>query len=131
VSEFVKKWQDANKGGPIPVPGNVSYNGYQATQELFRAMERAGSTNNIAIIKALEGHRMSAKDRMQHFDAYIDPVTHQVQQTVYLARKNPKPVDNTDHFEILSWAEPKDVMDDAAPTKCKLVPYEQVPSVDA
>ena len=131
VPEFVKKWQDANKGGPIPVPGNVSYNGWVATQELFRAMERAGSTNNIAIIKALEGHKMAAKDRMQHFDAYIDPVTHQVQQTVYLARRSRKPVDDTDHFEILSWAEAKDVEDDVAPTKCKLIPYEQVPSVDA
>lgn len=131
VPEFVKKWQDANKGGPIPVPGNVSYNGWIATQELFRAIERAGSTNNIAVIKALEGHKMAAKDRMQHFDAYIDPVTHQVQQTVYLARRNRKPVDDTDHFEILSQAEPKDVLDDVAPTKCKLAPYEQVPSVDA
>jgi branched-chain amino acid transport system substrate-binding protein len=131
VAEFVKKWQAANKDGPIPVPGNVSYNGYMATEELFRAIVRAGSTNNIAIIKALEGHKMSAKDRMQHFDAWIDPVTHQVQQTVYLAKRNRKPVDNTDHFEILSWAEPKDVVDDVAPTKCKLAPYEQVPSVDA
>jgi branched-chain amino acid transport system substrate-binding protein len=131
VAEFVKTWQEKTKGGPIPVPGNVSYNGYMATQELFRAIERAGSTNNIAIIKALEGHKMSAKDRMQHFDAYIDPDTHQVQQTIYLARKNAKPVDNTDHFEILSWAEPKDVIDDAAPGKCKLTPYDKVPSVDA
>jgi branched-chain amino acid transport system substrate-binding protein len=131
IPEFVKKWQAANKTGPIPVPGNVSYNGYMATQELFRAIERAGSTNNIAIIKALEGHKMSAKDRMQHHDAYIDPITHQVQQTVYLARKNRKPSDDTDHFEVLSWAEPQEVADDVAPTKCKLVPYEQVPTVDA
>ena len=40
------------------------------------------------VIKQLEGHKMSAADRMQHFDAYIDPVTHQVQQTIYLARRN-------------------------------------------
>ncbi len=46
---------------------------------------------------------MSAADRMQHYDAYIDPVTHQVQQTIYLARRNAKPVDKTDLFEILSW----------------------------
>ena len=68
---------------------------------------------------------------MQHHDAYMNPVTHQMQQTVYLARKNRKPVDNTDHFEILSWADPKSVEDDVAPTKCKLIPYEQVPTVDA
>jgi branched-chain amino acid transport system substrate-binding protein len=54
-----------------------------------------------------------------------------MQQTIYLARKNPKPTDNTDHFEIISWTEPKAAEDDAAPTKCKLTPYEQVPTVDA
>jgi branched-chain amino acid transport system substrate-binding protein len=48
-----------------------------------------------------------------------------------LARRNRKPADNTDHFEILSWTDPKSVEDDVAPTKCKLVPYEQVPSVDS
>jgi branched-chain amino acid transport system substrate-binding protein len=42
-----------------------------------------------------------------------------------------KPSDNTDHFEIISWTEPKNALDDAAPGKCKLVPYEQVPSLDA
>ena len=51
---------------------------------------------------------MPAADRMQHFDAYIDPVTHQVQQTIYLARRNPKPQDNTDLFEIISWTKPRD-----------------------
>ena len=133
VADFVKRWQAAVKGDAtaVPVPGNVSYNGYVATRELFRAIERAGSTNNIRIIRALEGLKMPAADRMQHFDAYINPVTHQVNQTIYLARKNPKPADNTDHFELLSWTEPKLVEDDAAPGKCKLVPHEQVRTVDA
>jgi branched-chain amino acid transport system substrate-binding protein len=131
VAEFVQKWQAANKDGPIPVPGNVSFNGYMATRELFRAIERTGSTNNIKIIKELENLKIPAADRMQHHDAYINPVTHQMQQTVYLARRNRKPADNTDHFEILSWTDPKSVEDDVAPTKCKLVPYEQVPSVDS
>jgi branched-chain amino acid transport system substrate-binding protein len=131
VAEFVQKWQAANKDGPIPVPGNVSFNGYMATRELFRAIERTGSTNNIKIIKELENLKIPAADRMQHHDAYINPVTHQMQQTVYLARRNPKPADNTDHFEILSWTDPKSVEDDVAPSKCKLVPYEQVPSVDS
>jgi len=131
IAEFVQKWQAANKDGPIPVPGNVSFNGYMATRELFRAIERAGSTNNVKIIKELENLKVPAAERMQHHDAYMNPVTHQMQQTVYLARKNRKPVDNTDHFEILSWADPKSVEDDVAPTKCKLIPYEQVPTVDA
>src|SRR5688572_17193817 len=133
VADFVKRWQAFNKSdaGAIPVPGNVSYNGYIAARELFRAIERAGSTNNIRIIKALEGLKMPAAERMQHFDAYINPNTHQVNQTIYLPRKNPKPGDNTDHFDILSWTEPQLVEDEGAPGKCKLAPYEQIRTVDA
>ena len=91
VDDFVKRWKTAYPQSPIPVPGNVSYNGYMATRELLRAVERAGSTNNLKVIKALEGHKMSAADRMQHFDAYIDAETHQVQQTIYLAAATPSP----------------------------------------
>jgi branched-chain amino acid transport system substrate-binding protein len=31
-----------------------------ATRELLRAIQRAGSTNNLKVIKALEGHKMPA-----------------------------------------------------------------------
>jgi branched-chain amino acid transport system substrate-binding protein len=130
VEQFVKRWQTAYKDGPIPVPGNVSYNGYMATRELLRAIERAGSTNNIAVIKQLENIKVSATERMQHYDAFMDPATHQMQQTIYLARRNPKPSDNTDYYEIISWSDPKSVMDDAAPTKCKLVAYDRVPTYE-
>ena len=131
VANFVKKWQAANKDGPIPVPGNVSYNGYMATRELLRAIERVGSTNNVKIIKELENLKISASDRMQHVDAYMDPATHQMQQTIYLARRNVKPADNTDLFEIISWTGPQAAADTDAAAKCKLVPYEQVPTVDS
>ncbi|MGE3144032.1 MAG: ABC transporter substrate-binding protein [Pseudorhodoplanes sp.] len=131
VADFVKRWQEANKDGPIPVPGNVTYNGYMATRELLSAMQRAGSTNNIKVIKELEGLKIPAANRMQHYDAYMDPNTHQMQQTIYLARKNAKPADKTDLYEIISWTEPKNALDDAAPAKCKLAPFEQVPSVDS
>jgi len=130
VDDFVKRWQTAYPQSPIPVPGNVSYNGYTAARELLRAIERAGSTNNIAVIKQLEGHKMSAADRMQHFDAVIDAATHQVQQTIYLARRNAKPADPTDLFEILSWTPPDNAMDDAAPGKCKLKAHADVPTYE-
>jgi branched-chain amino acid transport system substrate-binding protein len=130
VPEFVKKWQTAYPTGPIPVPGNVSYNGYMATRELLRAIERAGSTNNIAVIKQLEGLKLSAAERMQHYDAYIDPVTHHMEQTIYLARRNQRPVDNTDLLEIISWTEPKAALDEDAQKTCKLVPYDKVPTVE-
>ena len=125
-----RAWKTAYPQSPIPVPGNVSYNGYMATRELFRAIERAGSTNNHAVIKQLEGHKMSAADRMQHYDAYIDPVTHQVQQTIYLARRNRKPKDETDLYEIISWSAPEVAIDDAAPGKCRLKAFSEVPTYD-
>jgi branched-chain amino acid transport system substrate-binding protein len=130
VADFVKRWQTAFPQSPIPVPGNVSYNGYMATRELLRAIERAGSTNNLAVIRQLEGHRMSAADRMQHYDAYIDADTHQVQQTIYLARRNAKPKDSTDLYEIISWTRPERALDDAAPGKCVLKPHADIPSYE-
>ncbi len=130
VDDFVKRWQTAYPRSPIPVPGNVSYNGYTATRELLRAIERAGSTNNAAVIKQLEGHKMSAADRMQHHDAYIDAATHQVQQTIYLARRNARPADPTDLYEILSQTDPQSAMDDAAPGKCKLVGFDKLPTYE-
>ncbi len=130
VADFVKKWQAANAGGPIPVPGNVSYNGYMATRELLRAIERAGGTNNIKVIKELENLKVSAADRMQHFDAYMDPVTHQMQQTIYLARRNMKPSDPTDLYEVISWIDAKAATDTAAAGKCKLAAYDQVPTFE-
>lgn len=130
VPEFVKRWQTTFPQSPIPVPGNVSYNGYMATRELLRVIEQTGSTNNITLIKALEGRKMGAVDRMQNYDAYIDPVTHQIQQTIYLARRNPKPVDNTDLFQILSDATPEQAFDTASLTTCKLKPYTDVPTYE-
>jgi branched-chain amino acid transport system substrate-binding protein len=131
VAEFVDKWKKMAGPGAIAVPGNVSYNGYMATRELLRAIERAGSTNNLKIIKELENLKVPAAERMQHHDAYMDPATHQIQQTIYLARRNEKPADNTDLYEIISWTSPKDAEDTDAKAKCKLVAYEQVPTVDA
>ena len=130
VPEFVKRWQTTYPQSPIPVPGNVSYNGYMATRELLRAIEQTGSTNNIAIIKALEGRKMTAVDRMQTYDAWIDPVTHQVQQTIYLAKRNPKPADKTDLFEIISAATPEQAIDTASLTACKLKPYADIPTYE-
>jgi branched-chain amino acid transport system substrate-binding protein len=131
IPEFVARWQAANRDGGVPVPGNVSYNGYMATHELFNAMTRTGGTNNIAIIKELEKLRIPARDRMQHFDAVMNPATHHLQQTIYLARANTKPKDETDLIEVVSWTAPDAVRDPAAEAICQLAPYEQVPVVDS
>ncbi|MGH7393604.1 MAG: ABC transporter substrate-binding protein [Candidatus Rokuibacteriota bacterium] len=126
VRRYRARWPDTR----IDVPGNVFYNGYVAMGELIQAIHRAGSTNNIKVIRALEGHKMPARDRMQHHDAWIDPATHHVQQTVYLASRNDKPVDKTDYFKLVSWAKPEEVRDPNSARDCKLETYEATPAYE-
>jgi branched-chain amino acid transport system substrate-binding protein len=130
VKEFVAAYQKQFPGMAIRVPGNVYHNGYMATRELLRCVEEAGTTNNIAVIKKLEGRKMSAVDRLQHYDAWMDPVTHQCQQTIYMASYNDQPAEKDDIFKILTQAEPKDVMDRDATGACKLESYEATPSYE-
>ena len=130
VKEFVAEYQKVFPGMAIKVPGNVYYNGYMATRELLRATERAGSTNNIKVIKELENVKVSARDRMQHFDAYMNPLTHQIQQTIYMATYNDAPAEKDDIFRILAQVEPKDVEDKAAPAACKLESYDATPTYE-
>ncbi|QJR14329.1 ABC transporter substrate-binding protein [Usitatibacter palustris] len=130
VKEFVAAYQKQYPGMAIRNPGNVYHNGYMATRELLRCVEEAGTTNNIAVIKKLEGRKMSALDRMQHHDAWIDPVTHQVQQTIYMATYNSKPAEKDDIFTILTQADPKDVQDKDAAGACKLESYEATPTYE-
>jgi len=130
VKEFVAEYQKAYPGVQIKVPGNVYYNGYMATRELLRAVERAGSTNNIKVIKELEGLKVSARDRMQDFDAYMNPATHQMQQTIYMATYNDAPAEKDDIFKILSKVPPKDVEDPEAQAACKLEAYDATPAYE-
>jgi len=111
------------------VPGNVFHQGYIAMRELLRVVEEVGGTDNIKIIKALEGRTMSAEDRMQHHDAVIDPNSHHVQQTIYMASRNPEPRDDTDYFKIVAWAQPESVRS-VAEQQCNLESYEDTPNYD-
>ncbi len=129
VGDFVKKYQGAYPMTRINVPGNVFYNGYVAMHELLRVVEEVGGTDNIKVIKALEGRKMAAADRLQHHDAYIDPSSHHVQQTIYLAEGNKKPKDKSDYFKLLAWASPEEVRA-SADGQCKLESYQATPSYD-
>ena len=132
VKEFVGKYKKMYPDTAMQVPGNVFYNGYMATRELLGAVERVGSTNNIKVIKELEQLKVSAKDRMQHFDAYMGP-NHQMQQTVYLATANKEEAwkqDKNSLFKILSWADPKSVEDGDAMAAAKMESYEDTPTYD-
>ena len=129
VGDFVKRYQAAYPVTRINVPGNVTYNGYVAMRELLRVIEEVGSTDNMKIIKALEGRVMKADDRMQHFDAVIDPNSHHIQQTIYLAEGNKAPRDDTDYFKILSWSDPESIRA-SADSNCGLESYAQTPNYD-
>jgi len=111
----------------MKVPGNVFYNGYMATHSLLSAIEAAGTTNNHAVIKQLEQLKVSAKDRMQHHDAWMNPKTHQMQQTVYLATANTNAAISDDMFSILSNSTPKAVADANAEATCKLESFADTP----
>jgi branched-chain amino acid transport system substrate-binding protein len=131
VDDFVSRYQAMYPDTAMRVPGNVFYNGYMATKNLLDAIERAGTTNNIAVIRELEGHVMPAEERMQHHDAYIHPETHQVQQTIYLATANPDPKEEYDMFEILTNSAPDEVFDENSVATCSLESYEDTPTFDA
>jgi len=130
VKEFVAAYQKQFPGMAIRVPGNVYYNGYMATRELLRAVERAGTTNNLKVIQQLENLKVSARDRMQHHDAYMNPLTHQMQQTIYMASYNDAPADKDDIYKILAQASPQEVADKDAGNNCKLESMDLTPSYE-
>jgi len=127
VDAFVARYQKMYPDTKMKVPGNVFYNGYMATHSLLSAIEAAGTTNNHAVIKQLEKLKVSAKDRMQHYDAWMNPNTHQMQQTVYLATANTGASDKDDMFKILSSSEPTAVADANAEATCKLESLADTP----
>jgi branched-chain amino acid transport system substrate-binding protein len=127
VDAFVARYQKMYPDTKMKVPGNVFYNGYMATHSLLSAIEAAGTTNNHAVIKQLEKLKVSAKDRMQHHDAWMNPKTHQMQQTVYLATANTGATDKDDMFTILSNSKPMSVADANAEAACKLESFADTP----
>jgi branched-chain amino acid transport system substrate-binding protein len=130
VGDFVRRYRAAFPNERIPVPGNVFYNGYMVTRETLRAFERAGTTNNIAVIKELERLRVSASDRMQHHAAYMNPKTHQLQQSIYTAKENLDRRDDDDVFRILSCTSPEEAADSGAESSCRLESYETTPTYE-
>ena len=127
VTDFVARYQKLNSDSAIKTPGNVFYNGYWATRSLFEAVERAKTTRSDAVIKELEQLKIPAKDRMQQHDAWMNPKTHQLQQTIYLATADLVSKEPDSLFKILSSTAPDQVVDPDAETKCKLEPFEATP----
>jgi branched-chain amino acid transport system substrate-binding protein len=64
---------------------------------------------------------------MQHHDAWMNPNTHQMQQTVYLATANTSASEKDDMFNILSNSKPMTVVDTNAEATCKLESFADTP----
>lgn len=109
TAEFVARYRKRYGHTKLDYPGDVTHAAYLATKALLAAIERAGTTGNDAVIAQLESYRRSASDGMQDAEAYMDPVSHHVQQTVYIARWNPRASRPELGIEILGQVPPEQV----------------------
>jgi branched-chain amino acid transport system substrate-binding protein len=130
VESFCQRYTAANPGYAIKTPGNVFYNGYMATRELLRAIERTGSTLNLKLIADLETLRIPAAARLQHHDAWMNAATHHLQQTTYIAAYNSTPQSPDDLFRVLARLRPEEVQDPASAANCKLESMAATPSYE-
>ena len=109
TSEFVARYQKRYGHTRLDYPGDVTHAAYFATKALLNAIARAGTTDNHAVIQQLEKLKWTAKERMQNYAAYMDPVSHHLQQTIYIATWHPR-VDHPElSQEILGRASPRQV----------------------
>jgi branched-chain amino acid transport system substrate-binding protein len=67
---------------------------------------------------------------MQHFDAYMNPATHHLEQTIYMASYNDQPAEKDDIFRMLAHVSPQEVEDRDAPGQCKLESLDATPSYE-
>ncbi|MDR3395910.1 MAG: ABC transporter substrate-binding protein [Parasulfuritortus sp.] len=109
TADFVARYRKRYGHTRLDYPGDVTHAAYFATKALLEAIERAGTTDNHAVIRQLEKLKWSARERMQHDAAYMDPVSHHLQQTVYIATWHPSSVHPERGQQILGHATPEQV----------------------
>lgn len=89
TAEFVARYRKRYGHTKLDYPGDVTHAAYLATKALLSAIEKAGTTDNHAVIQQLERYKASATERMQNAPAAMDPVSHHLQQSIYIARWKP------------------------------------------
>jgi branched-chain amino acid transport system substrate-binding protein len=107
TAEFVARYRQRYGHTRLDYPGDVTHAAYLATKALLQAIERAGTTDNHVVIGQLENHRATARERMQHAPATMDPVSHHLQQSIYIARWNPRAERPERGIEILGHIPPE------------------------
>ncbi len=104
---FVERYRKRYGHTRLDWPGDVTHAAYLATRALLEAIVKAGSTDNHAVIAQLEQYRAEPQVRMQHDAAYMDPVSHHLQQTIYIARWKPDPAHPERGIEIVGRVTPE------------------------
>jgi branched-chain amino acid transport system substrate-binding protein len=104
---FVERYRKRYGHTRLDWPGDVTHAAYLATRALLEAIAKAGSTDNHAVIAQLEQYRAEARARMQHDAAYMDPLSHHLQQTIYIARWKPDPAKPERGIEIVGRVSPE------------------------
>ena len=109
TAEFVARYRKRYGHTKLAYPGDVTHAAYLASKALLESIERAGTTDNHAVIWQLEKYKSTARERMQAAAAYMDPVSHHLQQSIYIARWNPRTVNPERGLEILAHIHPAQV----------------------
>lgn len=109
TADFVARYRKRYGHTKLDYPGDVTHAAYLATKALLVAIQQAGSTDNHAVIQQLENYRASARERMQDAAAFIDPNSHHVQQSIYIARWNSRADRPEKGIEIVGHIPPEQV----------------------
>lgn len=107
TAEFVARYRKRYGHTRLDYPGDVTHAAYLATKALLTAIGRAGTTDNHAVITQLENYRRTANEGMQNSAAFMDPVSHHLQQSIYIARWNPRAIRPELGIEILGHIPPE------------------------
>lgn len=105
VERYRKRWGHSR----LDYPGDVTHAAYLATKALLAAIEQAGTTDNHAVIRQLENLKSTAAERMQHSAAFMDPLSHHLQQSIYIATWHPRGDHPERGIEILGHIPPEQV----------------------
>jgi branched-chain amino acid transport system substrate-binding protein len=108
-ADFVARYRKRYGHTRLDYPGDVTHAAYLATKALLTAIATAGTTDNHAVIRQLEDYRATAEERMQDSAAYIEPTSHHLQQSIYIARWNPRAERPERGIEILGQISPEQV----------------------
>lgn len=109
TAAFVARYRARYGSSALAYPGDVTHSAYLATKALLDAVRAVDTTDNHAVIRKLEGYRASAAERMQHDDAFMDPVSHHLQQSTYIATWHPRSDHPEQGIEILGHVSPDQV----------------------